>query len=1637
MPTSQQFITRPAQELLGQNPGYGFAGLGVSTALGNFTQTTADLSFPPGLLGLLDWQRTYNSHSGAIGALGPGWTTSFSAHLVASPPQGLLHHTASPVTFYDEDGRVLAFTPAEGGGYNRPQDLAGDLARNADGSFTLTYNSGEVWSFDTSGRLSGRSLEGQQVSLDYSSDDLLLAARHSTGRQLAFSYDANRRLTSLQASDGRAVSFGYGPGTVNDALLESVTLPGGGVFHFESSGSGQASQIAKITNPDGNLVVANEYDATSLAVTGQQYPGGGGASFRYGTDGVTVVTSASTGAEFTFEANPDGRMVKLTDPAGNAATFRYGGSGYLSQATTPGGTRLVQTHDANGNLLSNNFGGSTTAWILDDADRVTSVTGPTGEQTTYAYTGSSHIPSQITGPGGGVTQVVAVNGLVASWTGPDGGTTTIGFDAAGDLTSVTGPTGETTQRSYDAAGNLTQMITPSGATSQWAYDGAGRVISFTGPDGAVTGFGYSPGGLLLEQTEPGGAVTAFGYDAAGNRTSITNPLGDQITFGHDPDGNLTSVTDADGGVTLFAYNNLGQITSTTNPVGAVAEFGYDADGNNVTRQDPSGKSSFTYDARGNPTSATDPTGATAHRAYDAADRITSLTDALGGLWQLGYDAGGNVGTITDPSGAAGQLAWTKADLLAGITDPLGRQVGCTRNAAGQVTETTDAAGGVTSYVHNADGRRISVTSPAGLITKYAYDAAGRIIATTDPRGWIARNVYDSRGQRVAVISPSGTVTSYGYDAAGHLTELTDGNGSVTLYGYDPAGRIVSMTDAKGAVTQYGYDAEGHLTSLTDPLRRTTLRQYDKAGNLTAIIDPSGHAQHMQYDGDGRLTQWTADDGSEVTFTYDKTGLRTSMTDVTGTTHYTYDSAGRLLTTTGPDGQVITAAYDQAGQRTSLAYPGGLTVRYAYDGNGRLIALIDSRAGDAVYALDPDGRLLTEQLPGRLARRYHYDRGLLRRFTVIRDGHPVAETEFTHDPDGRILTQRDGQGRLEFRYDRAGQLISASGDGSDGALHATYDAVGNRTSLRRGGRETRYRYDSADQLEALETDGRRAEFRYDVSGRLIEQTTTGSHQNVEYDGFGRPVAVTRQDGAFLHRAQATFDGDGLLAALALTSESEAREEEKTATVRYRWSAMDNFPQVLTQRANPAASDAAADDAERERVARLNADFAYGYGRTFASWQHGAVPLEHDAFGSAVRTADTEAWVQARSYGVFGAPDDPAHRGEGERPRPAPRDHRARTARPAGPPHGEGPAPHAPELPRFGYRGELALGPLLNLRARVYDTELGRFTTRDPLNNSPGVQEAANPYTYAYNDPVNYTDPLGLLAIAPLGGGAVSALSVAQPASRHQTTSTDVLTSTMLQTAEEGKGGDHSTVHNACATFASGLLAAQTSMIHHAPPLRVETELEISGAGKSRYYAGLPHVIPSPVPSPTGKRKSRGNGYADIQITYALFGQLFNEESYIWEVKSATIGKKGLGKTPWATEQTAYGEAKWYASSYMNLNPGVLAAPGLPLATPAFLNIPGYGEYIVYSTGSTLGAVLYEEANLKKPKPPNRYTPPFPMYDYHQKSKTKVVYNSGPMPQLLPMQKEAEQQAWEDAAFAGLGVGLYALWRLLVTSGPVEG
>lgn len=61
------------------------------------------------------------------------------------------------------------------------------------------------------------------------------------------------------------------------------------------------------------------------------------------------------------------------------------------------------------------------------------------------------------------------------------------------------------------------------------------------------------------------------------------------------------------------------------------------------------------------------------------------------------------------------------------------------------------------------------------------------------------------------------------------------------------------------------------------------------------------------------------------------------------------------------------------------------------------------------------------------------------------------------------------------------------------------------------------------------------------------------------------------------------------------------------------------------------------------------------------------------------------------------------------------------------------------PRLGYRGELGLDGDDWLRHRVYRPALRTFHQPDPLLPQLAGASAGNPYGYAANDPLGWTDP----------------------------------------------------------------------------------------------------------------------------------------------------------------------------------------------------------------------------------------------------------------------------------------------------------
>ena len=87
-----------------------------------------------------------------------------------------------------------------------------------------------------------------------------------------------------------------------------------------------------------------------------------------------------------------------------------------------------------------------------------------------------------------------------------------------------------------------------------------------------------------------------------------------------------------------------------------------------------------------------------------------------------------------------------------------------------------------------------------------------------------------------------------------------------------------------------------------------------------------------------------------------------------------------------------------------------------------------------------------------------------------------------------------------------------------------------------------------------------------------------------------------------------------------------------------------------------------------------------------------------------------------------------------------------------------ASFGPATSNYGFAGEEqdSESGHLFLRARTYNPETGRFLQQDSVLGLTGVPQTLHRYTYAFNNPINYTDPSGQMpdlggATGPIDGG----------------------------------------------------------------------------------------------------------------------------------------------------------------------------------------------------------------------------------------------------------------------------------------------
>jgi len=1079
--------------------------------------------------------REYDTLNTQDGLFGVGWHSVFDAGLVH-----FMDGSVDTVTIRTEGERRAAFIKV-GGIWTQSWPLgigaAATLTSDANGWRYREGGSPLVRIYRTDGRFGGFEdlASSKKVLIDYDASGHPLRVYAVDGTWSCSIAMSGNHVGSIAVDGQPDLVWQY---EYSASLLRSVALTGTSspwrTYDYN------AGLLAAVRDAAGALIESHTYDAQGRAIDSMGGNTTDITSIAYGMPGtlpdstITSVTYA-TGEVTSFEQRYIQGRQQTTAIVGGCGSC---GSRNMTYAIDPTTGRVTRNQDARGYISSFAYDASGRVVLERRNDRPaacdpeqdgahcrvsTTALLTLALQSTSASTFISYSYGDPLWPDKPTT--IMMPSVVQSG---DTRVETIAYDAL---------TGSPLTRTWNA----------------WAVDTTGRTVradqttTTTLYDGTATA-AFNPGrnfaASWLTLPQPAGRkkssdgprtdvsdVTLFVYypiDASvpplnrGRLAAVQNAQGHITTFeDYDVFGDARRVVDANGVATELTFDPLGRLSTTTVKAscGQVFDAGCGSDvltangyapptGPLSSRTDANGNvTTYEYDARGRLLAVSRGSSATA-----LSERIEYTYDAATGRKASERFLSSSPVAPSDPSAfSETHREWFAYDALA------------------QLTAQTHADLTSIGYAYDDAGSLASVRDEDHTIanTRYSYDPARRLSAVRQTLG----------GNQV--------ITSYTYDVAGDLTSVTDPNGNITTYAYDDFGRMVSQSSPVTGTTTYTYDLAGDPISTTDANHAITTRTYDALGRvLTATSTISGGASET--------VTWSYDGGAG-TFSI---GRIASMTDPAGTTNYAYERRGLLVSESRSSGSFVMTTgfvYDANGNRASLRYPSGLTIDYTYDFGNRPLSL---STGGIAYVSGakylPFGPELSVDFANGTKQTRTYDaRYRIQRNTlaVASSGALIADYSYAEDAAGNVTSIHDlvdpGYNR-DFGYDDLNRLtVANTGAALWGTASYRYDAMGNVLARDVGG------VVEVDPNNPLLTRGRK------LSARSSSLPAPGSiHETYAYAGATSKLATITSGGLdhpLTYDAAGNetryFDDRTYSARNLMTSIAEPSEDGKPHTINY--------------------------------------------------------------------------------------------------------------------------------------------------------------------------------------------------------------------------------------------------------------------------------------------------------------------------------------------------------------------------------------------------------------------------------------------------------------------------------------------------------
>jgi RHS repeat-associated protein len=229
-----------------------------------------------------------------------------------------------------------------------------------------------------------------------------------------------------------------------------------------------------------------------------------------------------------------------------------------------------------------------------------------------------------------------------------------------------------------------------------------------------------------------------------------------------------------------------------------------------------------------------------------------------------------------------------------------------------------------------DGERTLVTDQSGKQRISKTNALGQLLNVWE----VKESDADTEAITFGTSSLNALKTSYQYDTLNNLKQVNQGVQTRT-FAYNSLSRLLSANNPESGLINYKYDENGNLTSKTDARSITT----------TYIYDVLNRVKNRNYsDNATPNVAYTYDNGTNAK------GKLTKVTNGISTTEYTnFDILGRVLNhkqRTYNNDYTTAYTYNLSGALIEETYPSGRVVKNTLDNDGDLAQVQSKKLNDS-------------------------------------------------------------------------------------------------------------------------------------------------------------------------------------------------------------------------------------------------------------------------------------------------------------------------------------------------------------------------------------------------------------------------------------------------------------------------------------------------------------------------------------------------------------------------------------------------------------------------------------------------------------------------------------------------------------------